>query len=233
MPILVITERRRLSAALAELLGTGGYAVQVCHSGLAALRALTVTRYDTILLEWNLHPISGLSVLRELRTRGIDAPVLVLGAGATVEERVLALDSGADDFLRMPFHPDELMARVRRMLRSYGHIADAPKPEIYCLADLTVDCDHRLATRSGKRLMLSQKEYAILECLIRHQGQTLSASEIEADIASQTSAGGTIISVYIHYLRRKIDHGFAVKLLHTVRKGGYVLKAEQQTAYAS
>lgn len=232
MPILVISERRRFSAALTELLGAEGYVVQHCHTGLAALRALTVKRYDTILLEWNLQPISGLSVLRELRTRGIDAPVLVLGSGATVEERVLALDSGADDFLSMPFHPDELKARVRRMLRSYGQTSITSKPEIYCLADLTVDCDHQLATRSGKRLMLSQKEYAILECLIRHQGQTMSAAEIEANIASQAAASGTIISVYIHYLRRKIDHGFSVKLLHTVRKGGYVLRTEQRTVSA-
>lgn len=226
MRILVITPRRRLSELLTQQLSAEGYEVSVCETGLAALRMLTTTRYRSILLDWTMQDISGLGVLRELRTRGIDAPVMVLSLASAVEDRVLALDSGADDFLAIPYHPQELAARVRRMLRSYPQISECSAPEIYCLADLTVDCDRQLVTRSGKRLMLSQKEYAVLECLIRNQGTAMTAADIEAQIRPRVGAAGTVISVYIHYLRRKLDHGFSVKLLHTIRKGGYVLRVD-------
>ncbi len=230
MQILLITQRSRLRDMLTLHLADADHITVVAENGLAALVNLSQSRYDVVLLDWHLGEISGLSVLRELRLRGIDTPVLVLQAGSSVEERVLALDNGADDVLAMPYHTEELMARLRRMLRIRENTDISVQPQIFCLADLTVNCEKQIATRSGKRLMLSGKEYAILECLIRHQGKTMTAAEIEAEIAGQS--GGGVISVYIHYLRRKIDHGYSIKLLHTIRKGGYVLKAVERSRYA-
>ncbi len=230
MQILLITQRSHLRDILTMQLADAGHSAAFAEDGLAALQTLSQSRYDAILLDWRLGIISGFSVLRELRLRGIDTPVLVLQAGSTVEERVLALDNGADDVLAMPYHPDELMARLRRILRIHENADAAAQPQILCLADLTVNCEKQIATRSGKRLMLSGKEYAILEYLIRNQGKTLSAAEIEAGIAGDGGSG--VISVYIHYLRRKIDHGYSVKLLHTIRKSGYVLRAVESSRYA-
>lgn len=230
MPILVITHRPSLCGPLQEQLIAEGYTIHMAKDGLSALQQMMQNRYDTIILDWKLGEISGLSVLRELRIRGIDAPVLVLYAGLSTDEKILALDSGADDVLTMPYHPEELYARLRRMQRIGTDTGAALAPKVYCVADLTVDCEKQLVTRGGRRLMLSQKEYAILECLIRHQGQPLTAAQIEEGIAGHSASGG-VVSVYIHYLRRKIDHGCSVKLLHTVRKGGYMIKAVQSNRY--
>ncbi len=231
MSLLVITHRQSLFRSLQEQLTAEEYSVSVVWDGLSALQQLMQIRYDTIILDWNLGEISGLSVLRELRIRGIDTPVLVLYAGIATEEKVLALDSGADDVLSIPYHPEELKARLRRMHRIGAGVVSSPAPKIYCVADLTVDCEKKLVTRSGRRLMLSQKEYAILEYLIHHQGLAITSAQIEEALAVQNSSRG-VVSVYIHYLRRKIDHGYSVKLLHTVRKGGYMLKAVQGDRYA-
>ncbi len=230
MQILLVSQRSRLRDALQQQLADTEHIILNIANGLRALEALAQSRYDAVLLDWRLGEISGLSVLRELRLRGIDTPVLVMQAGSSVEERVLALDNGADDVLSMPYHAEELKARLRRLLRLQEELPAKAQTQIFCLADLTVNCEQQIATRSGKRLMLSEKEYAILEYMIRNQGKTLSAAEIEAGIAGQGGAG--VISVYIHYLRRKIDHGYPVKLLHTIRKSGYVLKAVESSCYA-
>ncbi len=230
MQVLLITRRSHLRDILLAHLNDAGLTTTVAEDGLTALQDLLQNQYDAVVIDWQLDAISGLSVLRELRLRGSDAPVLVLQGESTVEERVLALDNGADDVLSMPCHPAELMARLRRLFRIHAQAHPSVQPEILCLADLTVNCEQQIATRSGKRLMLSDKEYAILELLIRNQGKTLTADQIEKGIAGDGNSG--VISVYIHYLRRKIDHGYPFKLLHTIRKSGYVLKAEKNHRYA-
>lgn len=228
--VLLITPRSRLRDILLTHLHHAALTTTVAEDGVTALQDLLQNQYDVVVIDWQLDAISGLSVLRELRLRGSDTPVLVLQTGSTVEERVLALDNGADDVLAMPCHPAELMARLRRLLRMREQAPITAQPQILCLADLTVHCEQQIVTRSGKRLMLSGKEYAILEYLIRNQGKILTAAQIEAGIAGEGGSG--VISVYIHYLRRKIDHGYSLQLLHTIRKSGYVLKAEKNPRYA-
>ncbi len=230
MQILLITQRTRLRDVMLIHLNDAGHSTAVAEDGLTALADLLQNRYDAVMIDWQLDEISGLSVLRELRLRGSGAPVLVLQTGSTAEERVLALDNGADDVLAMPCHPAELMARLRRLLRIHEQVCISAQPQILCLADLTVNCEQQMVTRSGKRLRLSDKEYAILEYLIRNQGKPLTAAQIAESVAGEGGSG--VISVYIHYLRRKIDHGYSVKLLHTIRNRGYVLKAEKKSRYA-
>ncbi len=226
MEVLIIEGNQRLRLQLAERLTQEGYHCTLCDNGTDALHLLSKPSFDTILLDTALGEITGLNVLRELRTRGLDTPVMLLSAQSSISERVLGLDSGADDYLVKPFHMDEMCARVRRMLRNYHRDACRPDADIHCLADLTVDTKRHIATRSGKRIPLSEKECAILEYLICNQGMTLTRECIEEHVSKHIPTGGAVISVYIHYLRRKIDDGHTVKLLHTIRNGGYVLRAD-------
>ena len=162
-----------------------------------------------------------------MRTRSLDTPVMILSSRGSVADRVLALDSGADDYLLKPFHMDECMARVRRMVRTYRRKTPPSSGSgMHCIADLTVDTNRHVATRGGKRLLLSAKECAILELFAAHAGNTVSREEIERFVAPDGS-DSAVVPVYIHYLRKKLDDGFPVKLLRTVRKQGYVLTAAQ------
>lgn len=223
MEILLIESNEALCAALTERLTAEGFTVVAAKSGTDALKLLDAPRFESILLEWMLPDMDGVSVLRELRTRSLDTPVMVLSTRGCVTDRVLALDSGADDYLLKPFHMDECMARVRRMVRTYRRreLPDSSSG-MRCIADLTVDTARHVATRGGKRLPLSAKECAILEVFAERAGHTVSQQELEAAVMERESAPG-IIPVYIHYLRKKLDEGFPVKLLRTVRNQGYVL----------
>lgn len=228
MEILLIEPSRELTDSVRRRLNEEGYTAVCVSNGTDALKLLDSLRFESILLEWSLPDMNGVDVLRELRTRRLDTPVMVLSTRACVADRVLALDSGADDYLLRPFHLDECMARVRRMVRTYHrHIPESSgdgSGGIQCIADLTVDLTQHVATRSGKRLLLSAKESAILEYFAQHAGKILTRAEIEAHIAVQDSGSG-LVPVYIHYLRQKIDEGYPLPLLHTVRGKGYMLSA--------
>lgn len=230
MEILLAEPNEALAGALRDRLTEDGFSAVTVLTGTDALRLLDAPRFDAVLLDWTLPDMDGISVLRELRTRALDTPVMLLSTRTSVADRVLGLDSGADDYLIKPFHMDECMARVRRMVRTYQRKADA-KPSsggsLHCIADLTVDTAHHVATRGGKRLALSAKECAILEYLASHPDTALSQQQIESHVSPAFTDGSTaIVPVYIHYLRRKVDEGYTVKLLHTVRGGGYMLSAE-------
>jgi two-component system copper resistance phosphate regulon response regulator CusR len=157
-----------------------------------------------------------------MRKQGVKVPVLLLTARGAVEDKVAGLDVGADDYLTKPFDFEELLARVRALLRRGGAV-----PQILELADLRLDPARRLVTRADKRIDLTAKEFALLEYLLRRQGQVLSRSVIAQHVWGVGYDTFTnVIDVYVKYLRKKIDSGFAIKLLHTVRGAGYVLKAE-------
>lgn len=227
MEILLIEGNNLMRHSILGRLAEEGYQVTTALTGTKALQMLDAPRFDTILMDTALPDITAIGVLREIRTRGIDTPVMLLSAQNKVSDRVHALDSGADDFLAMPFHLDELMARIRRMVRTYKRSTTNEDNGIRCLADLTVDTQKQIATRGGKRIPLSAKEFAILEYLIDNQGVTLTRESIEKHVSSdEMNSNDSVISVYIHYLRRKIDDGFSVKLLHTIRNAGYVLRAD-------
>lgn len=238
MEILVAIPNEALLDALRARLSEEGYTVSAVSTGTDALRLLDAPRFDAMLLDWALPDMDGVSVLREMRTRALDTPVMLLSTRTSVADRVLGLDSGADDYLIKPFHMDECMARVRRLVRTYQRRPLPQSPSgsggMHCIADLTVDPAHHVATRGGKRLALSAKECAILEYLAAHPGKMFTQEEIEAHVSSAHAAtGAAVIPVYIHYLRRKVDAGYSVKLLHTVRGGGYMLTAETMPARRS
>lgn len=166
----------------------------------------------------------GLSVLHSLRKKGIGTPVLFLTARDAVEDRVLGLDSGADDYLVKPFAFDELIARIRAMTRkSAGNSSN-----IFSVADLVMDTTSHTVTRGGREIALSAKEFSLLEYLLRNKGHVLSRTMIENNLWNFDYSGGTnAVDVYIRYLRKKVDDGFEPKLIHTVRGCGYVLKENQ------
>ena len=224
MEILLIEPNDSLRELLCERLCGEGFAPVAVRSGTDALRLLTSPRFESVLLEWNLPDMEGVAVLRELRTRTLDTPVMIISTRGSVADRVLALDSGADDYLLRPFHMDECMARVRRMVRTYCRRSAAVQKGLHCIADLTVDTNRHVVTRGGKRIPLSAKECAILEYFAVRAGATVTRAELEQYV-TQSAADSAIVPVYIHYLRKKVDDGFPVKLLRTVRSKGYVLSA--------
>ena len=227
--ILIAESNEALAEALRARMEADGFTVTAAENGTDALRLLDVPRFDAVLLDRALPDMDGVSVLREMRTRALDTPVMLLSTRTSVAERVHGLDSGADDYLIKPFHMDECMARVRRLVRCCRRHAEIPGGSSgsgrYCIADLTVDTVHHVATRGGRRLALSAKECAILEYLAQYPDAAVSAERIEATVSGGQDVSAAVIPVYIHYLRRKVDAGFAVKLLHTVRGGGYMLSA--------
>ena len=222
MEILLAESNDALRNALCVRLREEGFTPVAVQTGTDALRLLDAPRFESFLLDWQLPDMTGLAVLREMRTRTLDTPVMILSSRSSVAERVLALDGGADDYLLKPFHMDECMARVRRMVRTYHRKTPSAPGGLYCIADLTVDTERHIATRGGKRLPLSAKECALLELFVSRAGEPLSREEIEQHVAAPQS-DPALIPVYIHYLRRKIDADYPLKLLRTVRNRGYML----------
>ena len=165
----------------------------------------------------------GFAVLKEVRQMGNDTPILLLTARDGIEDRVKGLDLGADDYLIKPFAFEELLARIRVMMRR--------KPQFVTnqlkIADLTLDRDTRIVTRAGKEISLSSKEFMVIECLMRNQNIVMTRQQIEQNAWNYDYEGGSnVIDVYIRYLRKKIDAGYEKKLIHTVRGTGYVMREE-------
>lgn len=182
-----------------------------------------MAEYDAAILDIMMPKKDGLSVLKELRAAGSRIPVLLLTARDTVGDRVAGLDAGADDYLVKPFAFEELLARIRVMLRK-----NTPAADTVCrAANLTVYLDTHRVFRGDTEIFLSSKEYAILRYLILNQGIVLSREKIEQHIWNYDYYGGSnVVDVYIRYLRKKLDQGFEPKLIHTVRGAGYVLRVE-------
>ena len=223
MRILYAEDERDLNDLVTRRLVAEGYGVDSCLDGQQAWDYLQAADYDAAILDIMMPHLDGLSVLKKLRAAGKTTPVLLLTARDGVSDRVKGLDSGADDYLVKPFALEELLARVRALLRRDAGRAD----NCYRLADLTVDCDARTARRGDVEITLSSKEFSILEYLIRNQGVVLSRDKIEQHIWNYDYAGGSnVVDVYIRYLRKKIDDGFSPKLIHTVRGAGYVLREQ-------
>lgn len=224
MRLLYVEDEPSLLEVTAKRLKAEGYGVDTCMDGGEALDFIDLTDYDAVILDIMLPVRDGLSVLREMRARGNRTPVLLLTARDTVADRVEGLDTGADDYLVKPFSFEELSARIRVLLRR--GIPDAAS-SLLTLADLTMDLNTRRVARCGKEITLSQKEYAVLEYLLRNQGAVLTRDQIEQHVWSYDFEGGSnVVDVYIRYVRKKIDAGFEQKLIHTVRGMGYVLRAE-------
>lgn len=221
MRLLFVEDEPDLREVLKKQLQTSGYSVDACGDGLEALDYVRLAVYDAIVLDIMLPGLDGLSVLQKLRAGGDKTPVLLLTARGSVEDRVTGLDFGADDYLVKPFAFDELVARLRVILRrGSGQVSNV----LQC-GDLELDLKSRRVSRAGQELQLSAKEFAVLEYLLRNQGVVLSRENIENHVWNYDFEGGSnVVDVYIRYLRKKIDADFDCKLIQTVRGAGYVVK---------
>ncbi len=227
MRILVIEDEKNLNDIIVKRLKVEHYGVDACYDGAEGLDYILATEYDAIILDVMLPKLNGFEILKKIREKKIKTPVLLLTAKDSVEDRVHGLDLGADDYLLKPFAFDELLARIRVLLRKASNTETANN--IFSIANLSVDVTSRTVKRDDKSLKLSTREFTILEYMIRNKGKILSRDTIEQHIWNYDYEGGTnVIDVYIRYLRKKIDDGYEPKLIHTIRGIGYVLKVENE-----
>ncbi len=221
MRLLVAEDEKDMRNLIVRRLKEENYSVDACENGAEALDYLACAEYDGIILDIMMPKMNGLQVLKKLRASQNPTPVLLLTARERIEDRVEGLDLGADDYMVKPFAFEELLARIRVMLRKQsGGVSNE-----YRLADLTVDTASRKVYRGGREISLSAKEFSVLEYMIMNAGIVLSREKLEQHIWNYDFAGGSnVIDVYIRYLRKKIDDGYENKLIHTVRGAGYVLR---------
>ncbi|MGA7491419.1 MAG: response regulator transcription factor [Syntrophobacteraceae bacterium] len=223
MRLLVVEDEKKVSGFIKKGLQEEGYAVDVAFDGKAGLQMAMDRVHDLIVLDIHLPGMDGLSLLHRLRTARVSTPVLLLTVRANIEDKVLGLDSGADDYLTKPFAFQELVARIRALLRRQTE-AELP---VLRFADLTLDPARRVVLRGAKKIDLTAKEYALLDYFIRNPGRVLTRTMIVEHVWDYNFDSMTnIIDVYVNYLRRKIDSDREHKLIHTVRGVGYVLKEE-------
>ena len=223
MRILFAEDERDLNDIITKKLTSQGYSVDSVYDGEEAIDILSYTDYDAVILDIMMPKADGFAVLRALRSKGKNTPVLFLTARDSVQDRVAGLDSGANDYLVKPFSVEELLARIRAMTRTAFGVSDS----LLSVGDLTMDTAAKIVKRGGKEIPLSAKEYALLEYLMHNTGIVLSREKIENHIWNFDYEGGTnVVDVYIRYLRKKIDEEYDKKLIHTVRGRGYVLREE-------
>jgi two-component system, OmpR family, copper resistance phosphate regulon response regulator CusR len=220
MRILVVEDERKVASFLQQGLEEEGHAVEVAADGDAALDLLAGPAYDLLVLDLMLPKRDGFEVLKTLRGRRVQTPVLVLTARDGVPDRVAGLDLGADDYLIKPFAFEEFLARVRALLRRGG----SQRAPVLKLADLTLDPATRTVTRAHRRITLTAREYALLEYFLRNVDRVLTRPMIAQHVwGLDFDSESNIIDVYVGYLRRKIDGEGERRLLHTVRGAGYML----------
>jgi heavy metal response regulator len=223
MRVLLVEDEEAVSSFIQQGLSEAGFVVDVTPNGLEGSQYARATDYDAIVLDLMLPGMDGLSVLKEIRDDGVRTPVLVLTARDGIRDRVGGLDSGADDYLTKPFEFAELLARLRALLRR-PPLKASP---ILRLADLEMDTVRHLVRRSGRPIKLTPREYSLLECLLLHADQVLTRTQILEHVWDVHYSGDTnIVDVYIGYLRRKLDHGFGVRLIQTVRGFGYRISVD-------
>ncbi|HEX5436158.1 MAG TPA: response regulator transcription factor [Gemmatimonadaceae bacterium] len=220
MRLLLVEDDPRLGATLAKGLREQSYAVDLATDGERALYLAALNPYDAVVLDVMLPVCDGFEVCSTLRTRGDRVPVLMLTARDTVADTIAGLDAGADDYLTKPFAFEELVARLRALLRRGAELV----PSTLAVGDLVVDTRSQNVRRAGRRIALTAKEYALLEYLARHVGCVLGRAEICAHVWDDNhDPFSNAIEVYINRLRRKVDAGAALPLIHTRRGAGYML----------
>jgi DNA-binding response OmpR family regulator len=223
MRVLVVEDEQKVANALREGLEGERYEVAVERTGEGAFFRINTEKFDVILLDLMLPGRDGLQILRAIRERRLKTPVLILTARDTLEDRVTGLDSGADDYLIKPFAFAELLARIRALVRR-GSAPDAPQ---HSAGDLQMDLVTRKVTRGGEPVELTVREFELLEYLLRHQGQVVSRETLARDVwkeTARTTPLDNVIDVHIARLRRKIDLDQPVRLIHTVRGVGFMVR---------
>ena len=223
MRVLVVEDEQKVANALREGLEDERYDVIVERSGESAFFRITTETFDLVLLDLTLPGRDGLQILRTMREKGIKTPVLVLTARDTLQDRVVGLDSGADDYLVKPFAFAELLARIRALVRR-GRDSEVPRLGV---GNLTMDLITRKVARAGEPVELTVREFELLEYLLRHAGQVVSRETLARDVwkeTARTTSLDNVIDVHVARLRRKVDHEEAAKLIHTLRGVGFMIR---------
>jgi DNA-binding response OmpR family regulator len=225
MRLLLVEDDKKAARVLARGFGEEGFVVDVAHSGEVGDELAASNRYDAIVLDWLLPRKDGLAVCRGLRRRGVRTPILMLTARDSLPDRVSGLDSGADDYLTKPFAFEELLARIRALLRR----SELTRPPVLTVADLTLDPVTHRVTRGTLEISLTPKEYSILETLMRHAGQVVSRTRIgESAWEDDPEDLTNLVDVHVSHLRRKIDLGDRLALIHTVRSRGFRIGGSEE-----
>ena len=222
MRVLVVEDEAKIARFIAKGLQEEGYAVDIASDGEEAMSCATLTTYDLILLDLLLPKVDGITVCRQLRELNMAVSILVLTAMDSIKDRVMGLDAGADDYLVKPFDFEELLARIRALLRRPSALI----PNQLQTDDLVLDLLSHKVERKGVTVELTSKEFALLEYLMRNKGRALSRSEIREHAWGDESGGdheSNIVDVYISYLRDKVDGGHVQQLIRTVRGVGYTI----------
>ncbi len=225
MRLLLVEDDRKAARVLKKGLEEEGFVVDVASSGNEGEYLAAVNEYDLVVLDWLLPGKPGIEVCRHLRDRGFSTPILMLTAKDALADRIAGLDTGADDYLTKPFAFGELLARIRALLRR----AEATRPPLLQVGDLTLDPVSHRVTRGGVPVNLTAKEYAVLAFLMRHAGEVVTRTQLgehvwEAEHDNLTN----LVDVHMSNLRKKIDREAAVPLIHTVRGRGYRLAVERE-----
>jgi DNA-binding response OmpR family regulator len=226
MRVLLVEDEKKLASLIKKALESAKFSVDAVHDGQEALDFATAYSYDLIILDILLPRKNGFEIIGELRKKRVQSPVLMLTAKDSLEDKILGLDLGADDYLTKPFDFGELLARLRALLRR--EIRE--KPVVLELGDLRLDPKTHRVTRGMRDIRLTLREYSLLEFFMRRKNQVLSRETIIEHVWDSSFEGmPNIVDVYINYLRKKIDAGFSSKLIHTIRGAGYVLRAEDES----
>ncbi len=226
MRVLIAEDEKDLNNILVQKLQSEGYSIDSCFNGQEAIDLIDTVEYDVIILDIMMPKVDGYSVLSHIRNLGKNTPVLFLTAKDSISDKVKGLDSGANDYLVKPFSLLELSARIRSLIRNSFNAMS----KVLTAEDLSMDCASHIVKRGEKTINLSAKEYSLLEYLMLNKGILLSRKKIEDHIWNLDYEGGTnVVDVYISYLRKKIDDGYNIKLIHTVHGQGYILKGEKSS----
>jgi DNA-binding response OmpR family regulator len=221
MRILIVEDEKSLADIIKKGLEEEGYAVDVAYNGEEGLFMVENEPSDLIILDIMLPFIDGMTILKRIRTAGIKTPVLMLTAKDTIMDKVSGLDSGADDYLTKPFSFEELLARMRALLRRNTEV----KTSVLKIEDLIIDLATHEVKRKGKDILLSAKEYALLEYMAINRNKVLSRTALTEHLYDQNfDLDSNVIDVFINRIRNKIDRGYDIKLIHTVRGAGYMLR---------
>lgn len=223
MRILVVEDQKKMSGFLRKGLSEAGYSVDVAESGSGAEAMAAENIYDLIILDVMLPDQNGFDTARHLRRDGYTGPILMLTALGNTKDKVHGLDAGADDYLTKPFSFDELLARVRALFRRQSSAVDS----VLRFYDLEMDLINRRVSRDNKPVSLTPKEFALLEYFLRNPNRPISRTEISEHIWDvRFDSDSNVIDVYVNMLRKKVDHAFKTKLIHTVVGAGYALREE-------
>lgn len=225
MKVLVIEDDAGIANMVRHGLEEANYLVEIASDGATGLQMALENTYGIIILDLMLPKMDGWQVCEELRRRRNRAPVLMLTARDAVDDRIRGLDAGADDYLPKPFDFQEFLARVRALLRRDR----IHRTRIIRLADLEIDTSQRRVTRSGIEIGLSHREYELLEALAAHEGQVFTREAIQERVWMNETASSNTVDVYIAMLRKKIDAGHTIKLIHTVHGAGYTVRLLEST----